>query len=129
MIAPLRIAYLMEDTDLSGGVRVQLAQADAMIARGHRVTIFTKGLPLTWRSSEAEWEYVDDFRGPSYDEFDFVIGDLLDDGRAGVREGGRARAPSLPGSRVHLHGVPADPRGDRRRVPPADPQARRQPAS
>ncbi|HEU5163239.1 MAG TPA: glycosyltransferase family 4 protein [Thermoanaerobaculia bacterium] len=73
MTAPLRIAYLMEDTDLSGGVRVQLAQADAMIARGHRVTIFTKGLPLTWRTSEAEWEYVDDFRAQAYDEFDFVI--------------------------------------------------------
>lgn len=73
MTAPLRIAYLMEDTDLSGGVRVQLAQADAMIARGHRITIFTKGLPLTWRTSEAEWEYVDDFRGLSYDEYDFVI--------------------------------------------------------
>jgi glycosyltransferase involved in cell wall biosynthesis len=73
MTAPLRIAYLMEDTDLSGGVRVQLAQADALIARGHRVTIFTKGLPLTWRTSEADWEYVDDFRAPSYDEYDFVI--------------------------------------------------------
>ncbi|HEY0592025.1 MAG TPA: glycosyltransferase [Thermoanaerobaculia bacterium] len=73
MPAPLRIAYLMEDTDLSGGVRVQLAQADALIARGHEVTIFTKGLPLTWRSSEADWEYVDDFRAPSYDGFDFVI--------------------------------------------------------
>jgi hypothetical protein len=55
-------------------VRVQLAQADALIARGHQVTIFTKGLPLTWRSSNAEWEYVDDFRRADYDGFDFVIG-------------------------------------------------------
>lgn len=52
---------------------MQLAQADALIARGHAVTIFTKGLPLTWRSSDAEWEYVEDFQGPSYDAFDFVI--------------------------------------------------------
>lgn len=72
-MTPLRIAYLMEDTDLSGGVRVQLGQADALIARGHEVTIFTKGLPLTWRASRASWEYVDDFRAPSYDSFDFVI--------------------------------------------------------
>lgn len=69
----LRIAYLMEDTDLSGGVRIQLAQADALIDRGHAVTIFTKGLPLTWRTSRAEWEYVDDFRAPSYDGFDVVV--------------------------------------------------------
>ncbi|HVR43928.1 MAG TPA: glycosyltransferase family 4 protein [Thermoanaerobaculia bacterium] len=74
MDEPLRIAYLMEDTDLSGGVRVQLAQADALIGRGHRVTIFTKGMPLTWRTSEAEWEYVDTFRGESWEGFDFVIG-------------------------------------------------------
>ncbi|MGH9457267.1 MAG: glycosyltransferase family 4 protein [Thermoanaerobaculia bacterium] len=68
-----RIAYLMEDTDLSGGVRVQLAQTDALVARGHAVTIFTKGLPLTWRTSAAEWEYVDDFGVPSYEGFDFVV--------------------------------------------------------
>jgi len=60
MAAPLRIAYLMEDTALSGGTRVQLAQADALIARGHQVKIVTKGLPLTWRTSRAEWVYVDD---------------------------------------------------------------------
>src|SRR2546428_13713729 len=71
---PLRIAYLLEDTELSGGVRVQLAQADALIARGHRVRLVTKGLPLTWRNSQAEWVYVDNF--PQYDahEDDFVVG-------------------------------------------------------
>jgi glycosyltransferase involved in cell wall biosynthesis len=74
MAGPLRITYLLEDTDLSGGVRVQLAQADALIARGHRVRLVTKGLPLTWRNSRAEWVYVDNF--PQYDahEEDFVIG-------------------------------------------------------
>jgi len=74
MADPLRITYLLEDTDLSGGVRVQLAQADALIARGHRVRLVTKGLPLTWRNSRAEWVYVDDF--PQYDarEDDFVVG-------------------------------------------------------
>ncbi len=91
MPAPLRIAYLMEDTDLSGGVRVQLAQADALIARGHLVTIFTKGLPLTWRTSEAAWEYVDDFRAASYDAFDFVIGTFWTTvGPAYEKAGGRA---------------------------------------
>ncbi|HXH40015.1 MAG TPA: glycosyltransferase [Thermoanaerobaculia bacterium] len=69
----LRIAYLMEDTALSGGTRVQLAQADALIARGNHVRIVTKGLPLTWRSSQAEWVYVDDFNTYDAREDDFVM--------------------------------------------------------
>jgi glycosyltransferase involved in cell wall biosynthesis len=70
----MNIAYLLEDTDQSGGVRVQLAHADALIARGHRVRLVTKGLPLTWRSSRAEWVYVDDFREYDASSDDFVIG-------------------------------------------------------
>lgn len=70
----MNISYLLEDTDQSGGVRVQLAQADALIARGHRVRLVTKGLPLTWRSSRAEWVYVDDFRQYDAGSDDFVIG-------------------------------------------------------
>ena len=69
----LRIAYLMEDTALSGGTRVMLAQADALIERGHHVRIVTKGLPLTWRSSRAEWIYVDDFNTYDARGDDFVI--------------------------------------------------------
>jgi glycosyltransferase involved in cell wall biosynthesis len=73
-MAPLRVAYLLEDTDLSGGVRVQLAQADGLMARGHSVTIFTKGLPLSWTTTRAEWVYVDDFMAVDASPFDFVIG-------------------------------------------------------
>jgi L-malate glycosyltransferase len=69
----MNIAYLMEDTALSGGIRVQLAQADALIARGHRVRIVTKGLPLTWRASRAEWIYVDDFNTYDAREDDFIV--------------------------------------------------------
>jgi len=72
--APLRVAYLLEDTDLSGGVRVQLAQADALIARGHQITLCTKGPPLTWRASNAEWAYVTTFYDLDVSEFDFVVG-------------------------------------------------------
>lgn len=74
MPEPLTITYLLEDTVQSGGVRVPLAQADALIARGHRVRFVTKGLPVTWRSSRAEWIYVDDFRQYDASEDDFVIG-------------------------------------------------------
>ena len=70
----MNISYLLEDTDQSGGVRVQLAHADALIARGHRVRMVTKGLPLTWRSSLAEWVYVDDFREYDASGEDFVVG-------------------------------------------------------
>jgi hypothetical protein len=69
----MNIAYLMEDTALSGGIRVQLAQADALIARGHRVRIVTKGLPLTWRPSRAEWIYVDEFNTYDARDDDFII--------------------------------------------------------
>jgi len=73
MTNPLRIAYLMADTALSGGIRVMLAQADALIARGHHVRIVTTGLPLTWRTSRAEWVYVDDFNTYDARDDDFVI--------------------------------------------------------
>jgi hypothetical protein len=71
---PLKITYLVEDTEQSGGVRVQLVHADALIARGHRVRLVTKGQPLTWRSSSAEWVYVDDFREYDASDEDFVVG-------------------------------------------------------
>lgn len=70
---PLRVAYLLEDTDLSGGVRVMAAQADELIARGHQVTLVTKGPELTWRASSAEWRFVGDFGEAGLGEFDFVI--------------------------------------------------------
>ena len=69
----LKIAYLVEDTAQSGGVRVQLAHADALIARGHQDRLVTKGLPVTWRSSSAEWVYVDDFRQYDASGDDFVV--------------------------------------------------------
>jgi glycosyltransferase involved in cell wall biosynthesis len=70
----LNIAYLAEDTALSGGIRVQLAHADALIARGHRVRIVTKGAPVTWRRSDAEFVYVDHFRDYDASGDDFVVG-------------------------------------------------------
>lgn len=64
----MNVAILLEDTAISGSVRVAMAHADAWIAQGHRVRIVTKGAPVTWRSSRAEWIYVDDFR--EYDTAD-----------------------------------------------------------
>lgn len=74
MARPLNISYLNLDTEQSGGVRVIMAHADALIARGHRVRIVTQGLPVTWRPSRAEWVYVDDLRQYDAGDEDFVIG-------------------------------------------------------
>ncbi|HEX8615940.1 MAG TPA: glycosyltransferase [Thermoanaerobaculia bacterium] len=70
----MNLVYLAEDTDAADSLHTVLAQADALIARGHRVRIVTKGLPLTWRSSRAEWIYVDDVREYDASGDDFVIG-------------------------------------------------------
>lgn len=63
-----------EEADLSGGVRVLLAQADALISRGHEVTIITKGAAPTWIATNAEWEFTSDFEAVESDRFDFVVG-------------------------------------------------------
>jgi hypothetical protein len=70
----MNLAYLAEDTESSNRLHTVLAQADALVARGHRVRIVTKGLPLTWRPSRAEWVYVDEFREYDASGDDYVIG-------------------------------------------------------
>jgi glycosyltransferase involved in cell wall biosynthesis len=57
----MNVTFLLDDTAIAGRARTALAQADALIARGHRVRIATTGAPVTWRASRAEWLYVDDF--------------------------------------------------------------------
>ena len=78
----LHVTYLLYDTDISRANRVALAQADALISRGHRVRIVTKGVPLTWRTSRAEWIFVDEFREYNAGAGEIVIGAesaILDD--------------------------------------------------
>jgi glycosyltransferase involved in cell wall biosynthesis len=70
----MKIAYLLEDTELAGGIRVAVAHGDALTDRGHEVTLVTKGGPLTWRSSRARWLYVRAFEEVDASAFDFVIG-------------------------------------------------------
>lgn len=75
MTSPLRISYLVPDTEISGGNRVKLMQSDALIARGHHVRLVTTGAsPLAWRSSQAEWLYVDNFYQYDPSQDDFVVG-------------------------------------------------------
>lgn len=46
----LRIAYLLESTELSGGVKVVLTQAEALARRGHRVSVVSPDGPPSWFS-------------------------------------------------------------------------------
>lgn len=70
----MKIAYLLEDTELAGGTRVVVAHGDALTDRGHDVTLVTKGKPLTWRSSRAKWLHVAAHEELDASSFDFVIG-------------------------------------------------------
>jgi glycosyltransferase involved in cell wall biosynthesis len=44
----MKIAYLLESTELSGGVRVVLQQAEALARRGHRVAVVSPGPAPPW---------------------------------------------------------------------------------
>ncbi len=44
----MRIAYLLESTELSGGVKVVLQQAEALARRGHRVTVVSPQSSPRW---------------------------------------------------------------------------------
>src|SRR5262249_19885419 len=53
----MRIAYLLESTELSGGVKVVLQQAEALARRGHRVTVVSPGPSPPWFSlAQARFE-------------------------------------------------------------------------
>jgi len=69
----MRIAYLLEDTEMAGGIRVAVAHADVLTARGHDVTLVTKGGPLTWRRSHARWQHVASFEEAGLTSYDFVV--------------------------------------------------------
>ncbi|HYC93262.1 MAG TPA: hypothetical protein VEO54_28915 [Thermoanaerobaculia bacterium] len=69
----MNVAFFLEDTTIGSRSRLAMAQADALTARGHRARIVTKGAPVTWRSSRAEWIYVEDFR--HYDAKDDIVVD------------------------------------------------------
>lgn len=53
----LRVAYLLESTELSGGVKVILLQAEALARRGHRVKVVSPGPRPEWfELSQAHFE-------------------------------------------------------------------------
>lgn len=55
----MNVAILLEETSISSVARIAMTHADALVSAGHRVRIVTAGEPVSWRSSRAEWVYVD----------------------------------------------------------------------
>lgn len=71
---PLKIFYLLESSDLSGGVRVVLDQVRAMRLRGHEVRVRARFGDHTWYPYPLDIEYVTDLAEPSNDvELDVAI--------------------------------------------------------
>ena len=70
----LRIAYLIEDTEIAGGIRVAAAHADILTELGHDVTLVTKGGPMKWRATRAKLLHVPAFSAIEPRQFDFVVG-------------------------------------------------------
>ncbi|HEV8435944.1 MAG TPA: glycosyltransferase [Thermoanaerobaculia bacterium] len=58
----MNLTYLLDDTLPTARNHCVLAQADAFVARGMQVRIFTTSDPVQWRRSRAEWRLVDDLR-------------------------------------------------------------------
>jgi glycosyltransferase involved in cell wall biosynthesis len=70
----MKIAYLLADTELAGGIRVAVAHGDVLTERGHDVTLITTAGPLTWRESHAKWQHVASLEELDASRFDFVVG-------------------------------------------------------
>ena len=61
MSRPLNICYLLESTELSGGVRVVLDQVRALTDRGHTVTVLAQRGNVAWYPYPVTLHYVEDF--------------------------------------------------------------------
>lgn len=70
----MKIAYLLADTALAGGIRVILAHADVLTDRGHEVVLVTTSEPPYWRSTRATWQRVPRLEDARVADCDFVIG-------------------------------------------------------
>ena len=70
----MRIAYLLESTELCGGVKVALAQAEALARRGHRVTVVSPaGRPDWFPLSSARFERAEFARSAALSDADVRV--------------------------------------------------------
>ncbi len=57
----LSVIYLLDDTVLFGGVKVIFNQANLLTARGHQITILSRGPSPGWTQLDAEFRQVSEF--------------------------------------------------------------------
>lgn len=70
---PLSVVYLLEGTDLFGGVKVPIHHANLLAARGHRVTVVSKGDRPDWYAVSAEFRKVSAFEPASLPPADVTV--------------------------------------------------------
>jgi glycosyltransferase involved in cell wall biosynthesis len=73
MSEKMRICYLLESTELSGGVRIVLDQARALVARGHQVSVLALRGDHSWYPYPIKLDYVDSFENGVRDHKPRVI--------------------------------------------------------
>ncbi len=67
------VSYLLDDTVLFGGVKVVLRQADLLAARGHDVTIVSRGPRPDWYDLQARFRQVDAFTRDTVPPSDITV--------------------------------------------------------
>lgn len=69
----LSICYLLDDTPLFGGVKVILLQADLLAARGHKVTVVSRGPRPSWFDLKADFIRVEQFNRETVPSADVTV--------------------------------------------------------
>ncbi len=74
MSSPLRITYLLESTELWGGTKVALEQAELLSDAGYEVLILSKDKGPTWYPLRIRVKQVPHFDASTIPESDIVVG-------------------------------------------------------
>jgi glycosyltransferase involved in cell wall biosynthesis len=70
----MRIVYLLEGTEICGGVKVVLEHANGLLRLGHHVTVLSKGRAPVWFSLRAAFQQVSAFTADVIPLADYIIG-------------------------------------------------------
>ncbi len=71
--AALKVTYLVDGTDLFGGVKVVFRQAELVAARGHDVTVLSRGPAPTWCDPRIPFRQVEVFDSATIPVSDVVV--------------------------------------------------------
>ena len=83
----MRITYLVENaTQIWGGVKSVLEDANVLAARGHSVTVLSKTPPPDWLALRCDYRPVTEFAPHEIPESDLVVGTYFTTVPAATRE-------------------------------------------